>query len=177
MNAEETLSPTAFISYVHGSARHKQLVLDFARLLQENGVTTTLDRWTTVRRKDWYTWIVAEMTQADFILPIASKSYQAVLDGSAPGDKHRGAQAEALVLRELLYADRPRWLPKILPVVLPGRSVSEIPLVLQPHTADHYRVKELTAAGADELLRALSGQPKHLPPPLGTLPVLPPLTS
>jgi hypothetical protein len=177
MNAEETLSPTAFISYVHGSAQHKQLVLDFARLLQRNGVSTTLDRWTTVRRKDWYTWIIAEMTRVDFILPIASAPYRAVVDGSAPGHEHRGSQAEAAVLRELLYSDRPRWLPKILPVVLPGHSVSEIPLVLQPHTADHYPVHELTAAGAEDLLRRLSGQPKHVPPPLGTLPVLPPVTS
>ncbi|MFI9811754.1 toll/interleukin-1 receptor domain-containing protein [Saccharothrix variisporea] len=177
MNAEETLSPTAFISYVHGSARHKQLVLDFARLLQDHGVSTTLDRWTTGRRKDWYQWIVAEMTRADFILPIASKPYKAVFDGFAAGDKHRGTQAEAAVLRELLYSDRPRWLPKILPVVLPGRSASEIPLVLQPNTVDHYPVPELTSAGAEDLLRALTGQPKHMPPSLGTLPVLPPLTS
>jgi hypothetical protein len=171
------LSPTAFLSYVHGSTRHKQLVLDFARLLQDHGVSTTLDRWTTGRRKDWYQWIVAEMTRVDFILPIVSTPYKAVFDGSAADAEHRGTQAEAAVLRELLYSDRTRWLPKILPVVLPGHSVSEIPLVLQPNTADHYGVPELTPQGLDEILRALTGQPKHLPPPLGPPPVLPPLTS
>jgi hypothetical protein len=45
----------------------------------------------------------------------------------------------------------------MLPVVLPGRSVNEIPIFLQPWTADHYLVKHLTVAGAAGLLRHLIG--------------------
>lgn len=168
------LSPKVFVSYVHAPDAHKDLVLDFARFLESQGVATTLDRWTTAERKDWYTWIVGEITSADYVLTIASKQYRDVFDGSPPAGKRHGTQAEAALLRELLYSDRAAWLPKVLPVVLDGHTVDEIPLILQPRGADHYSIPEFTETGAERLLRVLFGKPKHLRPVRGTPPALPP---
>jgi hypothetical protein len=163
-----------FISYVHATDMHKRQVLDFARFLESQGVETVLDRWTTVDRKEWYPWIVRQVTSADRVLAIASGPYRDVFDGPPPAGKRHGTQAEASVLRELLYTDRATWLPKILPVVLSGHDVDEIPLILQPQGADHYRVADLTVVGAENLLRVLFRKPKHVRPARGTPPPLPP---
>ncbi|WP_246277671.1 tetratricopeptide repeat protein [Phytohabitans rumicis] len=69
-------------------------------------------------------------------------------------------------------ADRPVWERKVMPVVLPGRSVDEIPLFLQPYAASRFPVTELTVAGAESLLRVLTGQPLDETPPVGPVPVL-----
>ncbi len=60
-----------------------------------------------------------------------------------------------------------------MPVVLPGRSVAEIPSFLQPNTADHYIIKDFTVAGAEDLLRHLTRQPPYQRPDPGQAPVLP----
>jgi hypothetical protein len=68
------------------------------------------------------------------------------------------------LLRELYHSDPGTWTRRILPVVLPGRSVGEIPLFLQPRTADHYMVTSFTPEGAGDLLRTLRGKPSCPPP-------------
>ena len=40
-------------------------------------------------------------------------------------------------------------------MVLPGRTVDEIPLTFLPHIADHYKIEEFTAASAASLLDVL----------------------
>lgn len=76
--------------------------------------------------------------------------------------------------RGLLHSDRARWTTKLLPVVLPGGSVSDVPLFLQPQTADHFLVENLTVRGAEHLIRVLTGQPPYRRPPVGEPVVLPP---
>jgi hypothetical protein len=100
--------------------------------------------------------------------------YRAVGDGNAASDLHRGVQAEAAVLRDLLYGDRETWLSRILPVILPGRSVDELPAFVQPASASHFAVETITDEGVEGLLRVLTGQPRHVPPPRGRIPALPP---
>ena len=58
--------------------------------------------------------------------------------------------------------------------MLPGSSPEDIPLWLGPASAAHYQVSEYTVAGAEKLLRLLTGQPAVTVPPLGPVPVLPP---
>jgi tetratricopeptide (TPR) repeat protein len=60
-----------------------------------------------------------------------------------------------------------------LPVVLPGGSADDIPSWLIPAAATHYEVTDFTVAGAEFLLRALTGQASQPVPPLGIVPVLP----
>src|SRR5262249_13144743 len=65
-------------------------------------------------------------------------------------------------------------LQRVLPVVLPGCSADDIPLWLAPASASRYEVSDYTVAGAEKLLRVLTGQPWETEPPLGARPVLAP---
>lgn len=167
--------PRVFVSYAHESAEHKDQVLAFATFLREAGIAAVLDMWSADGRRDWYAWAIREMTDADFVLVVASERYRRWGDGSGPNKEHRGVQSEATLLRELVYSDRAVWLPKILPVVLPGHGIDQIPLFLQPTTASHYVLTSFTTAGAEELLRVILRQPGHIAPEVRTSrPVLPP---
>lgn len=168
-------APKVFVSYAHGSDEQMTQVLAFATFLRNTGIEAVLDLWAADARQDWYSWAIREMTGADFVLVVASGRYRRWGDGSGPNTEHRGIQSEAALLRELVYADRAAWLPKILPVVLPGQRVDQIPLFLQPTTASHYVVTSFTTTGAEELLRVVLRQPGHVPPEVRKeRPVLPP---
>jgi tetratricopeptide (TPR) repeat protein len=161
-----------FVSYAHDSERHIEQVVRFCRFLREVGVDARLDQWAESSRRDWSTWANEQMEKADFVLVVASPAYkQRAADQVAP-NAGRGVQFEAALIREKLFADRDRWLPRVLPVVLPGLEVDDIPSFLQPRSASHYRVTSFTVAGAEQLLRVLTAQPLSVRPELGPVPEL-----
>jgi len=156
--------PRVFVSYTHDDSRHKELVRAFSELLVEDcGLDVHMDRWYEGQRRDWYEWAIDQITRAEFVLVIASPMCRLVGDGKVPGG-NCGMQSEISLIRECLHSDRPTWVGKLLPVVLPGRSAAEIPLFLQPQAADHYLLTELTVAGAEGLLRTITGQPPFVRP-------------
>ena len=83
-------------------------------------------------------------------------------------------QFEARLIRDRFYADQDAGLQLVLPVVLPGGSAGDLPLWLAPASTTHYLVTDYTVAGAEALLRVLTGQPRETEPGLGTVPYLPP---
>lgn len=168
--------PKVFISYAHEDEGHKKTVRALAELLVRNGIDAGLDQWAGAGRQDWQAWATRLISQAAFVLIIASPAYRRVGDGLVKTNENRGAQAESATIRDLLHQDRHTWTAKLLPVVLPGRSIDDIPLFLQPYCADRYHVTELSDAGVEDLLRALTGQPRYLRPALGAVPHLPPRT-
>ncbi|MCX2947380.1 SEFIR domain-containing protein [Lentzea sp. NEAU-D7] len=170
MVAPEPDAFTAFIAYTHDSQQHKDDVLALATLLVHNGVQVELDQWAEGRRQDWYAWALEHIPASDYTIIVASPQCKIVGDGRGPATENRGARAEMAVIRDLLQDDRAKWLPRLLPVVLPGRDVAEIPLFLQPRAADHYLV-ELTNEGIEDLLRTIYGEPRVLRPALGQRPV------
>jgi len=166
--------PRVFVSYAHDTEDHKTLVLRLCQVLRSQGVDARLDTYDANERRDWYVWYIDQVSRADFVLVIASRGYRTAGDGQAAATCSRGVQSEAALLRDLVHADRPTWTRKILPVVLPGRSVDEIPLFLQPYFGSHYVVAEVSASGVEELLRTITRQPAHPQPDLGNIPALPP---
>ena len=169
-------APSVFISYTHESPQHRAHVIEFATFLREQGIASVLDAWLGGERQDWYAWALREMSEADYVIVVASERYRWISDGHGK-NQHKGARSEVAVLREMIYTDRDRWLPKILPVLLPGHRNEEIPLFLQPYSASFFSVTELTVSGAEKLLRVLLRRPAHVAPPVATrppaLPVLP----
>jgi hypothetical protein len=160
--------PTAFISYAHDSAEHKKLVQEFGTFLRTGaGVAAELDIWVDGPRLDWSLWSTQRLTKSDFVLVIASPEYKRRADGHAPPDVGRGSQLEAATIRNNLTRNLPGEMQRVLPVVLPGRSVEEIPDFLHPYSATHFVVEEFTLDGIESLLAAFTGQPKHEMPPLG----------
>jgi hypothetical protein len=163
-----------FVAYAHDTIEHKADVLTFCRLLQSCGVEVHMDQWDSTERRDWQVWATNQITSSDYILVVASQICRQAGDGAVL-PRHEGIQAEMRTLRELYQRD-PVWRRKTLPVVLPRASVDDIPLFLQPHTADHYPVRELSRNGIENLLRVVTGSPAHVRPPLGPVPDLPPRT-
>lgn len=161
-----------FISYAHVSAAHIEGVRQLWTLLRANGVDARLDLPATAQRQDWPLWMLDQFRQADYVVVVASAAYRKRADGEVNPDEGRGVQFEGAVLRELFYADCVNWTERILPVVLPGESLDGIPLFLGPHTATSYRIKEMSIAGIEELLRVITQQPAEVEPPLGRVPVL-----
>lgn len=169
--------PRVFISYAYDSDEHRRQVHQLAQFLRrEGGIDVRFDEWATHQRRDWAVWMIDQLHNADFVLVVASPAYKRRAEGQAAASDGRGVQFEAALLRDLLTKDRPTWIPKVLPVMLPGRSIDEIPAFLQPYSASRYQVRSFTIDGIDELYRVLTGQPRHPSPELGPLLVRPPAT-
>jgi SEFIR domain len=166
--------PRVFVSYAHDSAAHKERVLRFCEFLVASGVDVRMDRWDLGDRRDWQLWATSQICDSDFVIVIASPICKQVGDGTIAQYSHAGLQSEMRLLRELYHSDPVTWTRKILPVMLPGHAVDEIPLFLQPHTADHFVVSGMSEEGAEDLLRVLTGQPPYLPPAPGPRQELPP---
>jgi hypothetical protein len=166
---QEHGGPTVFVSYAHDDAEHRRMVLELAQFLTRKGIWVDLDVWSTEKRRDWAAWASTRMSKADYVLVIASARYRLASTGDSIEDAHRGARYEAGILRELLYGDPRTWRRRVLPVVLPGHALSDLPVFLQPHTNSHFIVPAIDDAGLDELLRVLIGQPRDQRPPLGKL--------
>jgi len=163
-----------FISYAHDDAAHEDRVRDFWRFLREHGVDARADMSAAERRQDWAEWMTQEVRYAERVLVVASPAYKRRAEGHAGPAEGRGVQWEARLIRDLFYADQQDGLQRFLPVVLPGCSADDIPLWMGPAATTHYQVSEYTVAGAETLLRLLTGQPGETEPPLGVIPVLPP---
>ncbi len=166
-----------FISYAHDDPGHEGLVRELWVFLRACGVDARLDLAAAADRVDWAGWMTREVRDADRVLVIASPAYKRRAEGDAGPGEGRGVQFEARLIRELFYADQEAGMARFVPVVLPGGSADDIPLWLAPASAAYYRVSEFTVAGAEDLLRVLTGQPAVLVPDLGPVPVLPPLAA
>ena len=160
-----------FISYAHDSDAHEEAVRDLWVFLRANGIDAQLDRVAAQRRQDWSLWMMDQVRDADHILVIGSAAYKRRAEGRAEPDEGRGVQFEARLIRDVFYRDQ-RALDRFVPVVLPGGSAADVPDFLAPAISTVYRVSELTVAGAEGLLRLVTGQAAEVEPPLGQVPVL-----
>ncbi|MGW3958848.1 SEFIR domain-containing protein [Amycolatopsis sp. NPDC005003] len=162
-------APRVFVTYSHDTPEHKELVHRFAAFLRaEIGLDVHLDAWYDNLRRDWSLWATENLEKADFILVIASPEYKRRAGGTAMPHEGRGAQFEAAIIRDNLTRDLRRETERVLPVVLPGRSVDEIPVFLNAHSTTRYHVDEFTPAGVADLLAAITGQGQYPMPRRGT---------
>ncbi|MFJ6677432.1 SEFIR domain-containing protein [Actinosynnema sp. NPDC091369] len=169
MSAEPKATPRAFASYAQESIEHKDQVRALCEILVENGVAVILDQWDDDGRKDWSLWALEHLDH-EFVLVVASQAYRERAEGTAHPEVGHGARFEAAILRDRLTANRPEWTRRILPVVLPGRSIADIPEFLTPHHTTRYEIGAIS--GEDEglayLLAHLHGVAQAVTPPLGT---------
>jgi UPF0755 protein len=168
------LSPGVFISYAHDDRAHEERVRQLWLFLRANGIDAQLDVTAAQQRQEWGEWMTRQVRDAAIILVVASPAYKERAEGDAGPGEGRGLQWEARLIRERLYTDQQQGLTLVLPVVLPGCSEHDLPLWLAPVSATFYLVRELTVAGAEDLLRALTSQPRETVPVLGPVPDLPP---
>ena len=163
-----------FISYAHDDDAHVELVRDFWLFLRSNGIDARLDLPAAEERQDWAQWMTREVRDADRIVVVASPAYRRRGEGDAGPGEGRGVQFEARLIRDRFYAGQDAGLGQVLPVVLPGGSAGDLPAWLFPASTTHYTVPDYTVAGAEALLRVLTGQRRETEPGLGAVPYLPP---
>lgn len=161
--------PRVFVSYARDSDDHVDRVHQLAEFLRtQAGVDAHLDLWYEDRRRDWSIWAAEHLAEADFVLVVASPRYKHDAEGTTAQNEDSRAQLQAAILRDNLARNLRDSTERILPVVLPGRSVRDIPAFLTPHSATSYRVDELTAAGIAGLLAAITGEGQYPLPELGS---------
>jgi hypothetical protein len=148
------VKPRIFICYAHEDNAHKKMVRDFADLLREHDLYPVIDKDQEGRRKEWDHWALREIRAADFVVIVASPTCRAVGDGTFTGTGNAGIRSELGVIRNLRQL-HPEWASYLLPVVLPGSSVDDIPMFLHPATMDHYIVEALTGKEIEYLLTAI----------------------
>lgn len=165
---DPTNCPRVFISYAQESEAHKEQVRKFGTLLRKLGIDAHMDQWHAHERRDWSQWAIEQLDTADFVIAVASPAFRNRADGTAPSHEGRGAQFEGAILRNRMTQDRTTWTRRILPVVLPGDTVDDIPEFLSPYSATHYVIEDLTPDGILKLRRTLLRQSAHPLPPLGT---------
>ena len=163
-----------FVSYAHDDVAHQDRVREFWWFLRAQGVDARLDLVAGEQRQDWAEWMAREVRDAGRVLVVASPGYRRAAEGDAGPGERRGVQWEARLIRDRIYADQKAGLQAVVPVVLPGCAAEDIPGWLAPASVAYYLVSEYTVAGAERLLRLLTGQPSETEPPLGEVPKLPP---
>lgn len=160
--------PRVFFSYSHDTQEHKDQVRRFATFLHSRiGLEVVLDQWYDGSRIDWSLWATRHLKAADFIIAVASPRYRERADGDAPPDEGRGAQYESAMLRNKMTKDIEDGTRRILPVVLPGGSIDDIPEFLSPYSMTRYEIEQFTDEGVADLLAAITGRGKHAIPPRG----------
>ncbi|MFD9702121.1 SEFIR domain-containing protein [Lentzea sp. NPDC059081] len=147
--------PRVFISYAQDNDAHKRLVRDFANLLIRCGLDVRLDQFSGPGRKDWFLWATENIDDADFVIVIASPRCLAVGEGKADRNENPGMHCELGIVRDRLQGNRKLWEQKLLPVVLPGESLTNIPVFLQPQAMDRYEIDELTEDALSDLLATI----------------------
>ena len=174
-------SPTVMISWSHSepgwseAATDARLrgVLRLADWLRLNGVDAKLDVYEQQRGVDWSRWGPRHVIDADVVLIVATPSWKEAWEGV--GDPHRsaGAAGEADVLRSLYARDRADFVRRTRLILMPEESTDAIPMGL--HGITRYQLSGLTDDAMTPLLRDLTGQYAYPAPPLGQVPVLPPV--
>ncbi|MEA5367053.1 SEFIR domain-containing protein [Amycolatopsis sp., V23-08] len=161
-------APRVFVTYSHDTPEHKELVRRFATFLRGViGLDVHVDTWYDNVRRDWSLWAVEQLNEADFILVVASPDYKRRADGEAAADEGRGAQFETAIIRNNLTRDLRKETERVLPVILPGRSVEEIPSFLNGYSTTRYHVDEFTREGISDLLSAITGHGQYSMPRRG----------
>ena len=174
-NDEAARPRRVFISYAHepGNSEHGEVVRAFWEFLRSHGIDAHIDLIAAEQRQDWALWMADEIRAADYVLVIASPTYRERAEGHSDPAVGKGVQWEARLIRDAFY-DNQHALNRFVPVVLPGQTTQGVPDFLAPNSSTVYEVSELTVAGAESLLRLLTGQPAEIEPPLGPVPLLPP---
>ena len=160
--------PKIFVSYAHDNDEHFRQVRVFATFLRSRiGLDVHLDQWDDGRRMDWAEWAEWQLESADFVLVIASPEYKRRVEGHAPPDEGRGSRYEARLMRDQLTRDLDAQTQRLLPVVLPGGAVEDLPSFLTPYSTTRYEIGAITEKGVAGVLAAITGQSENPRPERG----------
>lgn len=168
-----------FISYSHDQdvwratgqdpQTQRNRVFDLAERLRGEGVESAIDQHIANPPEGWPRWMMNQVENADFVLVVATETYNRRFRGQEDPNKGFGAQWEGAVISQELYNTNGKN-EKFIPITFDTADASHIPLPLQSVT--HYNVSDTTSY--DELYYYLTHQPPYTPRPLGPIRSRPP---
>lgn len=148
-------------------------VFRFVTVLRtEGGVTAELDLFHP--GEDWTRWGPLQVQQCPWTLIAVNTAWRERFEGRNQPTEGAGVVAEADVLLGMFDQNQDDFHRRVVLVVLPGATQDDVPLRLR--RIQRFTVTEFTVEGLKGLLRHLTGQPLYVPPPVGTVAVLPPAT-
>jgi hypothetical protein len=160
--------PKVFISYSHDTVEHQERVLGLADRLRADGIAAEIDQYNAAPSEGWPLWCERQIAAADVVLMVCTETYHRRVSGDEERGKGLGVVWEARIIRQLLY-DAGAVGDKFVPVLFSDASSEQIPTPIKAGT--RYVID--TEDGYEELYRRLTGQPRLLRPPLGTIRALP----
>lgn len=144
-----------FVSYAHkdDDGAHAEQVHRLCNILRYEGFDVRLDRDALPAPQDWTAWMRHEMREADVIMVIASPLYKRRFE-DPEADSSVGVAYEARLLRnELAHApESGGWL--VLPVLLPGSTVEDLPDFLR--SLRPIVIDSISLDGIDQVVARLS---------------------
>ncbi len=162
-------APRVFLSYSHDSDEHRDRVLALADRLCADGIDTHLDQYETSPAEGWPRWMRRQISDADFVLVVATSIYERRFEGEEEVGKGLGVRWEGASLTQELYEAGAKT-TTFIPVIFGRQAAGHIPLILRPFT--WYDLS--TYDGYEQLYRRLTDQPKVVSPALGKRRTLPP---
>jgi WD40 repeat protein len=163
--------PRAFISFARDDPGHIEAVRQFREVLRDNGIDARWDG--EAGPQVWSNWMSEGIETGDYVLVIASAKYKLYAENKGPPGEGRGVRWEARLIADKLYnEDDQEFLEHVLPVILPGRSVDELPNWLTPQMRTHYDVSGFTLEGIEDILRHVFKRPYDPPIPVKPPPSL-----
>jgi hypothetical protein len=160
--------PNCFISYSHDSDAHKDWVRQLAEDLRQNGIAVVLDQWHLQPGQDALRFMETSIREADSVLLICTPEYR-----TKSNLRSGGVGWEASVITSELYHLNDRV--KFIPVLRMGDDeLALLPSYLSSKVYIDARIDAEYRRRAEDIVRAVLGRPRHVPPPVGPRPELPP---
>jgi hypothetical protein len=147
-----------FLSYAHHDEVHRDQVRQLCALLRSLGIDARMDVTAARQGEFWPAWVAEQVREAQYVLVMASPSYQERTEGLGDREVGKGVRWEASLLMDRLYANHKTVVQWILPVVLPGRSNTELPNWLLPTVGTYFQINEITPTGIEKLVQVLTGK-------------------
>ena len=156
-----------FISYSHDSQAHRDFVRGIADQLCSHGLECVIDQYINgFPPEGWLRWMENEVETADFVLLVCTETYIRRYRGQETNGG-KGVTFEGVVISQTLYDVYFRN-TKFIPILPKGGDFEHVPLPLKQFTTYSLPTEY------DNLYRHLTGQPEHVPPPVGNTRVMPP---
>ncbi|MFM9706469.1 effector-associated constant component EACC1 [Streptomyces galilaeus] len=146
-----------FISYARedDNGAHAQQVRSLWELLRAAGIDALLDQDVDAEvSRDWTAWMRQEMETADYILVIASPAYKR---RARTADTSRGVAFEIQLLRNELAHIPAGESQRVLPVLLPGSTIKDLPAFLRLFTP--VTINAITPVGVNQFVQHLAQHP------------------
>ena len=176
-------NPTALLSWAHSApdwdsdraGRWRDEVLAFVAALRRFGIDVQLDlHHASSAGVDWTRFGAKAVADCEWVIVALSPAWRDRWEGRNDPTVGAGVASEADALLSIYNGEgQDAFRRKLVLVILPSmRAEARVPSGL--HGVQRFAISEFSLSGLEGLLRLLTGQPKHVAEPLGTIPELPP---